>query len=219
MNIIELTKDELNTVMAWRDGNKDIVRNFKPFLVGGRIVIDNDISLSFSVFPQRESYSISLKYYAKGTKMLSVEVLTSPFGFVKIADMRGTKAYKKASFTPAQKNELVQDIIGVFFAVNAYFLHRITTDEEIPEKIAKTHTTGENRAEYKRGRVVKHLNTIYTIRGKNAASEHKGSRVRHCEAWEVVGHYRHYKNGKVVYIAPYYKGKNKNAIDGKTYKI
>ena len=54
MNIIELTKDELNTVMAWRDGNKDIVRNFKPFLVGGRIVIDNDISLSFCVPAERE---------------------------------------------------------------------------------------------------------------------------------------------------------------------
>lgn len=29
---------------------------------------------------------------------------------------------------------------------------------------------------------------------------------RHCEAWGVRGHYRHYKNGKVVYIKPHIKG-------------
>lgn len=33
--------------------------------------------------------------------------------------------------------------------------------------------------------------------------------IRHCEAWEVRGHYRHYKNGKTVYIAPYQKGKGR----------
>lgn len=30
---------------------------------------------------------------------------------------------------------------------------------------------------------------------------------RHCEKWGVRGHYRHYKNGKVVFIKPYSKGK------------
>lgn len=30
--------------------------------------------------------------------------------------------------------------------------------------------------------------------------------IRHCEAWGVRGHYRHYKNGKTVFIAPYIKG-------------
>lgn len=30
--------------------------------------------------------------------------------------------------------------------------------------------------------------------------------TRHCESWGVRGHYRHYKNGKVVYIAPFTKG-------------
>ena len=29
---------------------------------------------------------------------------------------------------------------------------------------------------------------------------------RHCEAWGVRGHYRHYKSGKVVYIRPHTKG-------------
>ena len=41
--------------------------------------------------------------------------------------------------------------------------------------------------------------------------------TRHCEAWGVRGHYRHYKNGKVVYIAPYQKGKGR--LKQTTYKI
>lgn len=35
------------------------------------------------------------------------------------------------------------------------------------------------------------------------------SRRRICSLWSVSGHYRHYKNGKTVYIAPYLKGKNR----------
>ena len=40
-----------------------------------------------------------------------------------------------------------------------------------------------------------------------------------CELWSVRGHYRHYKSGKVSYIAPYQKGKRRNegAAPGHTY--
>lgn len=220
MNIIELTNDELQTVLKWRDENKDTVRNFKPFLVGGRIVVGDIFSLSFSVFPIKERYSITIKYYANMQKLLTIEVETFPFGFTKVLDIRGTKVYERSKFSPEERNGIIQDMIGVFFAVNAYFLHRVTLDEEIPEKIAKTHSTGKETAHSQANRrVVKHLNKIYTIRGKNIPSGSGAIRMRHCEAWEVVGHYRHYKDGRVIYIAPYCKGKNKNAIKGKTYKV
>jgi hypothetical protein len=51
------------------------------------------------------------------------------------------------------------------------------------------------------------------------ASEKASSRkelIRHCEAWMVRGHYRHYKSGKVIYINPYKKGHGK--INDKIYK-
>ena len=34
---------------------------------------------------------------------------------------------------------------------------------------------------------------------------------RVCTLWTVSGHFRHYKNGKTVYIKPYLKGKNRKA--------
>ena len=36
------------------------------------------------------------------------------------------------------------------------------------------------------------------------------AKIWHCPAWEVRGHYRHYKSGKVVFINPYTKGKLRN---------
>lgn len=34
-----------------------------------------------------------------------------------------------------------------------------------------------------------------------------------CDCWEVKGHFRHYKNGKVVYVKPYSKGKGRSTVD------
>lgn len=36
---------------------------------------------------------------------------------------------------------------------------------------------------------------------------------RVCSLWTVSGHYRHYKDGRIVYIKPYLKGKNKKALE------
>lgn len=41
--------------------------------------------------------------------------------------------------------------------------------------------------------------------------------VRHCEAWSVRGHFRHYKSGKTIYISPYQKGSGR--LKDTTYKI
>jgi len=40
-----------------------------------------------------------------------------------------------------------------------------------------------------------------------------------CPAWGVRGHYRHYKNGKVVFISPYTKGKDRNNYQPKEYGL
>ena len=40
-----------------------------------------------------------------------------------------------------------------------------------------------------------------------------------CPAWGVRGHYRHYKSGKVVYIQPHVKGKNKELYQSREYVL
>jgi hypothetical protein len=41
---------------------------------------------------------------------------------------------------------------------------------------------------------------------------------RHIDSWNVVGHWRTYKNGKRVFVRPYTKGDKENTV-AKTYKI
>lgn len=43
--------------------------------------------------------------------------------------------------------------------------------------------------------------------------------VRHCDAWGVHGHYRHYKSGRVAYIAPYVKGPDRSQYCGREYEL
>ena len=40
-----------------------------------------------------------------------------------------------------------------------------------------------------------------------------------CPCWEVRGHYRHYKSGKVVFVSSFKKGKNRETVKpkGKEY--
>lgn len=42
---------------------------------------------------------------------------------------------------------------------------------------------------------------------------------RHCSAWGVRGHYRHYKSGKVAYIKPHVRGKEKGSYQGREYVL
>lgn len=49
----------------------------------------------------------------------------------------------------------------------------------------------------------------------------RGKMVRRTDCWGVRGHYRHYKNGRVVYIAPFEKGVNRNTgrRKGREYRV
>ena len=43
----------------------------------------------------------------------------------------------------------------------------------------------------------------------------KKERQKICSLWAVSGHFRHYKNGRVIYIKPYLKGENRHLKDEK----
>ena len=43
--------------------------------------------------------------------------------------------------------------------------------------------------------------------------------TRHVGSWNVRGYVRHYKNGKVVMVKPHVRGKRKDEVQGKIYKI
>lgn len=53
----------------------------------------------------------------------------------------------------------------------------------------------------------------------NEIKTFKRKYVRTVDTWEVIGHVRHYKNGKTIFIKPYIKGKNRGEVNKKDYVI
>lgn len=47
----------------------------------------------------------------------------------------------------------------------------------------------------------------------------QAERTRHCAAWGVRGHWREYKSGRRVYIAPYAKGARRADYAGREYEL
>ena len=47
---------------------------------------------------------------------------------------------------------------------------------------------------------------------KHDETSNDAVKIWHCPAWEVRGHYRHYKNGKVTYVKPHVKGKLRDTL-------
>ena len=113
---------------------------------------------------------------------------------------------------PSLDNMTLAELIvrNVFFVITLYCeiqkraLHK-------KEKIQKArsffvgNTTGQERKP----------NQNYTVHlGKGIQFVYEPSNVhreftRHCEAWNVRGHYRQYKTGKTIFIKPYTKGKGR----------
>lgn len=87
--------------------------------------------------------------------------------------------------------------------------------EEIPSWKAKQDENNKDRKnDYKYTKVVKKYSVF-----KN--KEEKQHYQIQCPVWSVRGHYRHYKNGKVVFVNSYNKGKNRDKEEPETkiYKI
>lgn len=79
---------------------------------------------------------------------------------------------------------------------------RLEKVEKPEDKKRKTKTVNNNVSQNKP--IILSPGITYSI-----SSGEPRSFTRHCEAWMVRGHYRHYKTGKVVYVRPHKKGKGR----------
>lgn len=106
----------------------------------------------------------------------------------------------------------------IFMTLNYFLLHygeiAFNVKEIVCKKPSKKHIQTATEDTHK-VRLVK----SYTLkRGWKNKVERKKAEIR-CLAWGVRGHYRHYKNGRTVYIAPYVKGKEREKYAGKEYVL
>lgn len=222
-DIIEITQKQLGLIMEWRDMNKDIVRKFLPFIMNGTLRIKQENcanEIAFLIF-QNESNSFFgyFDYFCvmpdgKNKFLYSYTALIQDGKvYVKNKTMRPdySEYYKEN-----QEDALLQDLIGVFFAVNAYFFHYRQDTDEIPVKQVKKHTVHNKRKETLGTHTMRSLSVKYRLKGAVRHDRVPKARQWHVDYWGVRGHMRHYKNGKTVFIAPYTKGKDRENAIGKT---
>lgn len=92
---------------------------------------------------------------------------------------------------------------------------QVVVDEEVDN--TKKNSDSKNSGKRNSVRIVREI----IIRDTSQTGKGKGTKHNmQCQAWGVMGHYRHYKSGKVVWIEPYKKGKkrdNPNAYKSKDY--
>lgn len=228
MSMIELTGEQLNQILEWRDVNKDIVRNFLPFLTEGKITIsiqkyfDTIFDFSVSEIEESKDYSIvcfvmfKIKNNIENIAMLNIKTNNKDG---KCSTFISRLSDYDKHYTKEQKDAFAQDCIGCFFAINAYFFHYRQDLSDIPVKEVKKHAaTSKNGKKYQKN--IRYLTIKYRLKGQIRKNRIPKAKQWHVDCWQVTGHIRHYKSGKSIFIKPYYKGKERQKmISEKVYKV
>lgn len=111
-----------------------------------------------------------------------------------------------------------------FFLINNYIKNHLPStfvfNPANPQKIKRdVFYGGKSKDINKRKRV--ELCSVYRLATSETSCGRNGERFS-CPAWGVRGHYRHLKNGKVIFVRPFVKGKeraNAGAYKEKEYRI
>ena len=126
----------------------------------------------------------------------------------------------------AAKSEMLKSFLG-FVNVNGWLNYLMEHPEEkkISKKITEKSESGtitkpdkDSESKEPKEHVVRLNGVRVTTSNNKVANKIKSRKVtRIMECWSVRGHFRHYKNGKVVYVHPYEKGTGRKTP--KKYKV
>ena len=109
-------------------------------------------------------------------------------------------------------------IADTFFIINTFMLHFGDVTMEVETK--ETHQQeGQNRQQRRANK----RNSVRLFKSykliKNWKSQARKKAEITCPAWGVRGHFRHLRNGKVIFVEAYVKGKEKDKYKGKEYNL
>lgn len=93
--------------------------------------------------------------------------------------------------------------ITIWYGIQISLLNPYVKDVFRTETIRKTCFNQNGK---KRKSVVKYIRHHYLNPGALSPKTEAGQMLRKTMAWYVVGHWRHYQDGKTIFIQPYWKG-------------
>ena len=100
------------------------------------------------------------------------------------------------------------DIMSFWYCIQLALLHPVIKEVFSKPRIIKLEEScggGERRRKRSAKYIKRHVITVDKI---DAVINEESSRTinRKCLAWYVIGHWRHYKDGREIFIQPYWKG-------------
>lgn len=106
-------------------------------------------------------------------------------------------------------------VYNIFLYVESFMLNYRDETMDVEERICEKQSEPGRKKKHHRNSV--RLFKSYTLKkGWKSKANRKKAEI-HCLAWGVRGHYRHYRNGKVIFINSYVKGKEREKYVGKDY--
>ena len=128
---------------------------------------------------------------------------------------------KVIHISPLNMNDLkYSDTLDIFLAINFFIKHLPHTYQKSERKVEETIETGKGiNKKYKR---VVHLERNFNFVNLDKLSKTSIKHSFSCLCWGVRGHLRHLKSGKVVFVKPFKKGKERNnmeAFSEKEYRL
>jgi hypothetical protein len=199
---IILSSKDTETLLKWRDNNKEYVRqNAAPFKSVLLVFPDAKINIKTINNDDNITFYINID----GTRAGKLTVARMPWGFLKV--IKNT-----TKLTPDD----IQSIITVFSSLMALIVYYEPEPDAGAETITKKPL--KNAAGKKNPRRPKNNITYILKSNKNGLCVlPRGKHASPAGVFGVRGHFRQYKDGRRVWIKPYKKGTGKNK--SKTYKL
>lgn len=222
MNIIKLNYSDSAMIAKWNASEEwinslnDINEHLKEygFLFSEfRLYVGDDVL--FKVENDKDVFSIK---YIDLKEHVGEKFILSFFEYYEIINDEIERRLNKKEDLKDLKDKTITKVLLLFDVVN-YVVYKAMNQETILIEETKrkyTNSSGKRKSASKKDIVYSLTDCIRKYTKHINHCKH----VFTCEHWEVRGHYRHYKSGKVVYVKPFEKGKNKDTkLKDKIYTL
>ena len=206
MDKIKYTKKDIDFLLKWRDENQELVRmGVCPIKAIKIISVESGITLT--CIRRGQVVNISITQLGRSFGVLTLECL--PLGFCKIV-----KCTAKTL-----KQDDIQSVITVYASTMAIMAFGGQYQASTKEKKHTNNTTNPSTQKKLSSKKSKSNGITYILKRteRDAQIVRQGSHARPEGTFSVRGHFRHYKNGRVIWIAEYVKGSGKDK--DKNYRL
>lgn len=202
MDRIELSREDVLALLEWRDQNKELVRRLPCPLKAVAIVMKHN---GYIIKGIRTGGTLKLYLGIDGRSMGST--------MFRLRDDMMWESVPGKNKMKVEKDDL-KSVLTVYCSLMALMTYAVPPEQE---QIKTVHKEAHKPTRAKTAKPQKR--TTYIIRHSNGTilAAPRGSHASPTGIFTVRGHFRHYKSGKVVWIAEYRKGAGKNKK--KTYRI